>query len=184
MKFIPEPLAGAFLIEPERHEDERGFFARMWCQREFAAHGITSHFVQCSISYNRSKGTLRGMHFQLPPYAEDKLVHVTRGRIFDVIVDLRPDSDTFLRWLGVELTEENRLALYIPQGFAHGFETLVDDTEVFYQMTEFYMPDYGRGFRWDDPLIGITWPEPIKIIAERDRTYTNLLPDDFVKFQD
>ena len=178
------PIGGVFLIEPEKHEDDRGFFARTWCQREFASNGIESRLVQCSISFNRVKGTLRGMHYQLAPYAEDKLVRVTRGRIYDVIVDIRPNSDTFLQWFEVELTEENRLALYTPKGLAHGFETLVDDAEVLYQMSEFFMPDYGRGFRWNDTLIGITWPDPVKIISERDRTYTDIQVDDFVYFQD
>ena len=125
----------------------------------------------------------RGMHYQLPPYAEDKWIRVTRGRIYDVIVDLRPDSVTFLHWFGVELADKDRLGLYIPQGFAHGFETLVGETEVFYQMSEFFMPDYQRGFRWDDSSVGITWPEPIKIMAEHDRTYVNLHLADFVAFR-
>ena len=182
MRFIGTPLAGAVVIEPERYEDERGFFARTWCQEEFAAHGLSPHVVQCNISYNRHKGTLRGMHYQLPPFAEEKLVRVTQGRIYDVIVDLRPNSETFLHWFGVELSQENRFALYAPQGFAHGFETLADDTEVFYQMSEFYAPEYGRGLRWNDPLINITWPEPIEMIAERDRTYPNAHPGDFACF--
>ena len=183
MKFTALSLSGAFLIEPERHEDERGFFARMWCQREFEAHGLTARLVQCSISCSWRKETLRGMHYQLPPFAEDKLVRVTHGCIYDVIVDLRPDSATFLRWLGFELTQENRLALYVPKGFAHGFQTLIDDTEVFYQMSEFYAPGHARGIRWDDPLIGAVWPEPITVIAERDRTYPDIRLDDLDAFR-
>lgn len=183
MLFQETPLRGAYLIEIERIEDERGFFARAWCQREFEDHGLNSHVAQCNISYNKKRGTLRGMHYQLPPFAEDKLVRVTRGRIYDVIIDLHPDSDTFLRWFGVELSEENRFALYVPKGFAHGFETLTAETEVFYQMSEFYEPNHARGLRWDDPLVGITWPEPITAISERDRTYSNIHSDDFVSFR-
>jgi dTDP-4-dehydrorhamnose 3,5-epimerase len=177
MNFIPTPLAGAFLIEPEFKEDERGFFARTWCQREFTEHGLTSRLVQCSISYNRRKGTLRGMHFQTAPMAEDKLVRVTQGRAYDVIVDLRAGSDTFLAWFGVELTQSNRRALFVPQGFAHGFETLVDDTEVYYQMSEFYSPLHAHGFRWNDSSVGVVWPEPITAMSDRDRSYPDLKPE-------
>jgi dTDP-4-dehydrorhamnose 3,5-epimerase len=182
MRFLKAPLAGAMLIELERHEDERGFFARTWSQEEFAAQGLATRLVQCSISYNLRRGTLRGMHYQLPPFAEDKLVRVTHGRIYDVLVDLHPDSDTFLKWYGVELSRENRLSLYVPQGFAHGFETLADDTEVYYQMSESYAPDHARGFRWDDPKIGLTLPEPVAVIAERDRTFPDIRPDEFAAF--
>jgi dTDP-4-dehydrorhamnose 3,5-epimerase len=182
MIFEETPLKGAYVIEIERLEDSRGFFARTWCQREFESHKLNPRLVQCSLSFNKKNGTLRGMHYQVPPFAEDKLVRVTRGRIYDVIVDLRPDSDTFLRWFGIDLSQENRLALYVPPGFAHGFETTVDDTEVFYQMSEFHAPDHARGFRWDDPLVGVTWPEPITVISERDRAYANIHQDDFVGF--
>lgn len=144
MIFQGTPLIGAVLVEPERLEDERGFFARTWCEREFAEHQLATRWVQCNISYNHRKGTLRGMHYQLPPSVEDKLVRVTHGAIFDVIVDLRPNSATFLDWYGVELTAENRLALFIPKGFAHGFQTLCDGSEVFYQMSEFYAPTTAR----------------------------------------
>jgi dTDP-4-dehydrorhamnose 3,5-epimerase len=174
VKFIPLTLEGAFLVEPEYHEDERGFFARSWCAREFAAQNISDKLAQCNISYNRLKGTLRGMHYQQAPFAEDKLVRVTQGAIYDVIVDLRPTSTTFLQWFGVELTMENHLAVYVPQGFAHGFETLSNDCEVFYQMSEFFAPNHARGFRWDDPLIGITWPIPVSVISDRDRNYDDL----------
>jgi dTDP-4-dehydrorhamnose 3,5-epimerase len=182
VKFRPTPLAGVFVVEPERHEDERGFFARTWCQREFGEQGLATRVVQCSISYNRQRGTLRGMHYQAPPFAEDKLVRVTRGRIFDVAVDLRPDSDTFLGWFGVELTDENRVGLFIPRGFAHGFLTLADESEVFYQMSEFYSPEHGRGIRWDEARVNIAWPEAVRVIAERDRTYADLQPADLRVF--
>jgi dTDP-4-dehydrorhamnose 3,5-epimerase len=173
MKFIPTPLHGAYIIEPEKREDERGFFARTWCQQEFITHGLDPNLVQCNISFNKQRGTLRGMHFQLPPYAEAKLVRCTTGAIYDVIVDLRSNSTTFLQWTAVELTADNRQALYVPKGFAHGFQTLQDGTEVFYQMSDFYAPYYARGFRWNDPKFGIQWPEPVTMISERDRTYDN-----------
>jgi dTDP-4-dehydrorhamnose 3,5-epimerase len=171
MIFHETPLPGAFLVEPVRFEDERGFFARTWCEREFAERRLLTRWVQCNISFNHRKGTLRGIHYQLPPSAEDKLVRVTTGAIFDVIVDLRPDSATFLQWHGVELTAENRLALFVPTGFAHGFQTLDDGCEVFYQMSAFYAPDMARGLSWDDPLIGVEWPLPVAAISERDRSY-------------
>ena len=177
--FKETALVGAYLIEPERLEDARGFFARSWCQREFEAQGLDTRLAQCNISLNRQKGTLRGMHYQDIPFAETKLVRCTRGALYDVIVDLRPGSSTFLKWLGVELTVENRTMLYVPQGFAHGFQTLVDDTEVFYQMSEFYTPGYGRGVRWDDPLLKISWPEAVTTISEKDQTYPDSQPDQF-----
>jgi dTDP-4-dehydrorhamnose 3,5-epimerase len=164
-------LKGAFLIEPERLEDERGFFARTWCQRELAAHGLRATWVQSSISFNKSKATLRGMHYQAAPYEETKLVRCTAGAIYDVIVDLRPGSETHRQWLGVELTAANRRLLYIPQGVAHGFETLTDDAEVFYEISEFYRPESGRGVRWDDPVLGIEWPLKAAILSDRDRSY-------------
>jgi dTDP-4-dehydrorhamnose 3,5-epimerase len=173
MRFIPTNLKDAYILEPEKLEDERGFFARSWCEKEFAERGLDPHLVQCSISFNHKKGTLRGMHFQLPPFAETKLVRCTRGAIYDVAIDLRQDSGTPLQWVGVELTAENRKALYIPKGFAHGFQTLADNTEVFYQISEVYAPEYARGLRWDDPTFKITWPEPVSIISERDRNYEN-----------
>src|SRR5919199_3217742 len=148
MIFTETKLKGAFLIEPEPRADERGFFARTWCQREFEAHGLRTRWVQCNISFNKKKGTLRGMHYQLAPYAEAKLVRCTRGAIYDVIIDLRYDSPTFKQWQALNLTADNRQMLFIPEGFAHGFQTLDDDTEVFYQMSEFYAPDCAKGVRW------------------------------------
>ena len=171
MIFTAAPIPGAYVIDPERLEDERGFFARTWCQREFKAHGLNPGLAQCNISYNRRKGTLRGMHYQAVPHAEARLVRCTSGAIYDVIVDLRPDSVTFKRWFPVELTADNRRMLYIPEGLAHGFLTSRDDTEVFYQMSEFYTPGSARGVRWNDPAFGIEWPQEIQVIAERDRNY-------------
>ena len=171
MIFTETPLKGAFLIDPERREDERGFFARTWCQREFEAQGLKTTWVQCNISFNQKKGTLRGMHYQAPPYSETKLVRCTEGAIYDVILDLRPDSPSFKRWIAVELTADNRRMLFIPEGFAHGFQTLVDSTEVFYQISAFYAPAYVRGVRWDDPAFGIAWPPDERTISERDRNY-------------
>ncbi len=174
MKFQRTKLAGAFVIEPDRNEDHRGFFARTFCEREFREHGFNHRFVQCNISFNRKSGTLRGMHWQAEPRGEDKLVRCTMGRLFDVIVDLRPESATFEQWIGVELSAENHKALYIPRGFAHGFVTLVDDTEVFYQMSELYHPELARGVRWDDPALGIEWPTSPVEISDKDRSYPNL----------
>lgn len=171
MKFHPMELNGAFLIEPDRREDERGFFARTWCRDEFAAHGLNPNLVQCNISYNTHKGTLRGMHFQAAPHEEAKLVRCTRGTIFDVIIDLRSASPTFKQWASVELNEDNRCELYVPEGFAHGFQTLADDTEVFYQMSEVYHPKASWGVRWDDPAFGIEWPPGERIISARDLQY-------------
>jgi dTDP-4-dehydrorhamnose 3,5-epimerase len=182
MKFTATPLTGAYLVELECHPDERGFFARTWCRREFAEVGLATSLVQCSLSHNRYRGTLRGMHYQIPTFAEDKLVRVTRGAIYDVVVDLRPGSATFLYWYGIELTADNRLALYVPQGFAHGFQTLADETEVFYQMSEYYSPEHARGFRWNDPLIGVAWPEATTTISSRDQAFASLRPDDLAVF--
>jgi dTDP-4-dehydrorhamnose 3,5-epimerase len=176
MMFTETALKGVFLIEPEKRQDERGFFARTWCQREFEAQGLTITWVQCNISFNRKKGTLRGMHYQAAPYAEAKLVRCTQGGIYDVIVDLRPDSPTFKQWVAVELRTDNYRMLFIPEGFAHGFQTLEDDTEVFYQMSEFYTPEYARGVRWNDPAFGIQWPPAERIMSERDQTYADFLP--------
>jgi dTDP-4-dehydrorhamnose 3,5-epimerase len=172
MIFAESPLNGAWLIEPERREDFRGFFARTFCQNEFAEKGLQTQFVQCSVSYNRREGTLRGMHFQAAPAEETKLVRCTRGAIFDVIIDLRRDSPTYKRHLAVELSAENGKELYIPEGFAHGFQTLEDGTEVFYQMTEFFAPEFARGVRWDDPAFGISWPSSrARTILDRDLSY-------------
>ena len=173
MIFREAAVAGVFVIEPEPREDNRGFFARTWCQREFAQHGLNPRLVQTSISFNRRRGTLRGMHYQMPPHAEAKLIRCTRGAIWDVALDLRPASPTYRQHFGVELSAENRAALYIPEGVAHGFQTLVDETEVLYQMSEFYAPEAGRGIRFDDPAFAIPWPLPEPILLERDRTYAD-----------
>lgn len=171
MKFTETPLKGSFVIDIQPLEDERGLFARSWCQKEFDNSGLNSRIVQCNISFNRKKGTLRGMHYQIEPFAEAKLVRCTKGAIYDLIIDLRPDSQTFKEWFAVELTEFTRRMLYIPEGFAHGFQTLEDNTEVFYQMSEIYKPDYARGIRYDDPLFSIQWPDDKKIISEKDQQY-------------
>lgn len=168
MIFHPTPLAGAYVLEPERIGDDRGFFARTFCRRELEGHGLSPEVAQCNVSYNPVKGTLRGLHFQAPPHEEDKLVRCTRGAIFDAIVDLRPTSATHLRHFTVELTTDNRLQLYVPKGFAHGFQTLTDDTEVFYQISTPYAPDHGRGYRHDDPTFHIPWPLPVTKISEKD----------------
>ncbi len=165
MIFTETKLPGAFVIEPEMHEDHRGFFARTFCRREFKDHGLNSQVDQCNVSFNKCKGTLRGMHYQAAPFAEAKLVRCTAGSIYDVIIDLRPSSSTFKKHFGVELSARNR------KEFAHGFQTLEDDTEVFYQMSQFYSPEHSRGVRWDDPAFGISWPPGDRIIIERDRTY-------------
>jgi len=166
-------LPGAFVIDVERIEDERGFFARSWCAHEFDAHGLETRLVQCNVSYNRLRGTLRGMHYQIGVSSEVKLVRCTRGGVYDVIVDLRPHSSTYKHFCGVSLTAENRRMLYIPKHFAHGFLTLTDGAEVQYQMSEFYAPNYARGFRWNDPAFNIVWPEPVRVISEKDRTYSD-----------
>ena len=176
MIFTETMLKGAFLIEPERRQDDRGFFARTWCQREFLAHGLGTQWVQCNVSFNKQKGVLRGMHYQSAPYAETKLMRCTMGAIYDVIIDLRPDSPTFKRWVALELTSDNRCMLYIPEGFGHGFQTLEADTEVFYQMSQFYAPEYVRGVRWDDPAFRIRWPAEERIISERDRSFPDFPP--------
>jgi len=168
MKFQSAGLPGCWLVDIEPQHDERGFFARTWCRQEFDAHQITTEFVQSSVSFNHRRGTLRGMHFQRPPHAETKLVRCIQGSVYDVIVDLRPDSDTYKRWVGVQLTARNRRALLISDGFAHGFLTLENNSEVFYQISAFYTPDSAGGLRYDDPEIGISWPEPVQVISEQD----------------
>ncbi|HLO47422.1 MAG TPA: dTDP-4-dehydrorhamnose 3,5-epimerase [Kamptonema sp.] len=174
MKFTETKLKGAYIIETELIKDERGFFARSWCQTEFTERGLNPHLVQCNISFNYKKGTLRGMHYQAKPYEEAKLVRCTMGAIYDVIIDIRPESPTFKQWFAVELTAENRKMLYIPEGMAHGFQTLVDNSEVFYQMSEFYHSNSATGLRWDDPIFGIVWPDSSQcVISEKDRN----LPD-------
>lgn len=173
MIFQETALSGVWVITPEPREDHRGIFARTWCQREFTEHGLDPRLVQCSVSFNRRRGTLRGMHYQAPPHAEAKVIRCTRGAIWDVALDLRPDSSTFRRHVGIELSADNRAALYIPQGLAHGFQTLVDDTEVLYQMSEFYAPEAGRGIRFDDPAFAIPWPLEQPILLDRDRQYAD-----------
>jgi dTDP-4-dehydrorhamnose 3,5-epimerase len=155
----------------EPHRDERGFFARTWCRQEFEAHHLNPELAQCSTSFNKRRGTLRGLHYQDDPYAEAKLVRCIRGAIYDLIVDVRPGSTTFKQWLSVELTADNLLMLYIPEGFAHGFQTLEDDTEVFYQISEFYHPECSRGIRWNDPLFDLRWPIEARIMSERDENF-------------
>ncbi|MCS6944270.1 MAG: dTDP-4-dehydrorhamnose 3,5-epimerase [Sutterellaceae bacterium] len=176
MIFTPTRLAGAFVIELERKTDQRGFFARTWCRHEFARHGIDIEVVQASVSHTPQAGTLRGMHFAWPPSREGKLVRCERGGIFDVIIDLRPESATFAQHISVELNDRNQLALYIPPGFAHGFQTLVDDTNVVYMMTDVYRPELADGVRYDDTAFGIRWPLPVARIAERDATYPDFDP--------
>ncbi len=162
-----------FRIHPERMTDERGFFARTWCAEEFKEAGLDARLVQCSISFNARKGTLRGMHYQAVPIAETKLVRCTMGAIYDVVLDLRTESPTFRKWIGMTLSAENREMVYIPEGCAHGFLTLEDHSEVFYQMSEFYYPEAARGVRWDDPAFGIEWPGDVTVISERDRTLSD-----------
>jgi dTDP-4-dehydrorhamnose 3,5-epimerase len=173
MLFEETFLSGVVQIHAEKRTDERGFFARTWCAEEFKQAGLDARLVQCSISFNARKGTLRGMHYQLAPYAETKLVRCTMGAIYDVVLDLRRESPTFKKWTGMTLTAENREMVYIPTGCAHGFVTLEDRSEVFYQMSESYHPQAARGVRWNDPAFGIEWPEAVAVISERDRT----LPD-------
>lgn len=171
MIFTETILRGAFIIDIEPVEDERGFFARTWCQREFESHGLCTQWVQCNISFNKHKGTLRGMHYQGAPFAEVKLVRCTAGAIYDVIIDLRPVSPTFKHWVSVELTAERRRMLYVPEEFGHGFQTLDENTEVFYQMSQFYAPEYARGVRWNDPAFKISWPLARPIMSEKDRGF-------------
>ena len=171
MIFEETTLSGAYIVNAEPHKDRRGFFARTWCQKEFEKHGLNPRLVQCNISFNLKKGTFRGMHYQEAPHEEAKLVRCTMGAISDVIVDLRPDSPTFKEHLAVTLSAENRKMLYIPEKFGHGFITLEDDTEVFYQMSEFYSQESARGFRWNDPFFGIRLPLDVTVISERDRDY-------------
>ena len=171
MIFTETSLAGAYLIDLDRREDERGFFARVFCVEEFRARGLNAEVAQCSFSFNRRKGTLRGLHWQVRPKAEDKLVRVSRGAIHDIVVDLRPDSPTYLQHVAVELTSDNGRMLYVPRGFAHGFQALVDETDVCYQMSEFFAPECARGARWNDPAFGIRWPLPNPILNERDQSW-------------
>ncbi|HLF26890.1 MAG TPA: dTDP-4-dehydrorhamnose 3,5-epimerase [Anaerolineae bacterium] len=171
MIFTETKLPGATIIDLQRLGDERGFFARTWCAREFEEHGLSPRLAQCGLSFNQRAGTLRGMHYQVAPRQEAKLVRCTAGAIYDVIIDLRSDSPTFKQHLAVVLTAQNHKMLYIPEGFAHGLLTLEDDTEVLYQMSEFYAPEHARGVRWNDPAFGVEWPDAVQVISERDRSY-------------
>jgi dTDP-4-dehydrorhamnose 3,5-epimerase len=173
MKFTPTKISGAYLIEIQQLRDERGFFARSFCTNEFQHQGLESNFGQCSISFTSQLGTIRGMHYQIAPDTETKLVRCTRGAIYDVILDLRPEFPTFRQWVGAELTADNHQMFYIPPGCAHGFQTLVDNTEVFYQMAGIYIPDAARGVRWNDPAFGIEMPLAVSVINQRDRDYSD-----------
>lgn len=173
MTFHETRLSGVLSIRMEPKADDRGIFARCWCREEFEKRGLNPRLVQCSTSFNTRQGTLRGVHYQMPPFAEAKLVRCTKGAIFDVVVDLRPDSATFKHWVGAVLDETNRHMMYVPEGCAHGFLTLEDESEVFYQMSEFYNPASARGVRWDDPAFQIVWPGKVEVMSERDRTFPN-----------
>jgi dTDP-4-dehydrorhamnose 3,5-epimerase len=181
MKFIETPLKGAFVIELEKRGDERGFFARTFCKKEFEANGLNNEIVQINNSLSKDKGTLRGMHYQLSPKSEDKIVRCIKGSLFDVIIDLRPDSETFKKWFGTELSAENRNMLVVPKGFAHGFITLEENTEAFYLVTEYYSPEHERGVRYNDPAFGIKWPiEPI-VISDKDKNHPDFNPNYHLK---
>jgi dTDP-4-dehydrorhamnose 3,5-epimerase len=169
--FTETSIQGAWLVAPEPARDHRGFFARTWCAREFGARHLADRWVQCSISFNERRGTLRGLHYQRAPYGEAKLVRCTMGALYDVVLDLRRTSPTFKKHIGVELSASNRLMIYVPDGCAHGFQTLEDETEIFYQISEFYRPEHTAGVRWDDPAFGIAWPHADPIMSERDRRY-------------
>lgn len=171
MKFTETKLKGAFIIAPDLIQDERGFFARTFCRREFEEHGLNPDLVQCNISFNKVKGTLRGMHYQAAPHAEAKLVRCTAGAIYDVIIDLRPTSSTLKQWFSVELTAENHQSLYVPEGFAHGYQTLQPDTEILYQVSEFYHPPSEQGVSWNDPAFRIKWPLPAAVVSKKDSSY-------------
>lgn len=171
MRFLPTPVTGAWLVEPEARSDERGSFARLWCQDDFAAQGLRADFVQSNASFNVKKGTLRGLHYQAAPHGEIKLISCVRGRVFDVIVDMRPASPTYRRWFGAELTPESRRMLYVPKECAHGYLTLEDATEVIYPVTMSYHPESERGLRWDDPTIGVEWPMAPAVISTKDQEW-------------
>lgn len=175
MEFLKTMLPGVFEIRIDANHDERGFFARTWCQKEFEAQGLAGNLVQCSMSFNKRKGTLRGMHYQVAPYEETKLIRCTQGAIYDVVVDLRPGSPAFKNWIAVELTAEKRNMIYVPHGCAHGFLTLEDGSEVIYQMSEFQHAESSRGVRWNDPTFQIKWPAKVEMISERDRNYPDFL---------
>jgi dTDP-4-dehydrorhamnose 3,5-epimerase len=174
MIFRETKLRGAFVMELEKFEDERGFFAHGWSPRELAAHGLEAPLAESAISFNTKKGTIRGMHYQTSPHGQIKIVRCTRGAIYDVIIDLRPESPTLRQWLGIELSAANRLMLYIPTDFAHGFQTLEDEAELSYHMSHVYVPESATGVRWNDPAFNISWPQPVSVMAERDRCYPDL----------
>ncbi len=176
MRFTPAPLPGAYVIEIEERSDDRGFFARGFCQQEFEEHGLSGRIAQCNVSWNEARGTLRSLHYQLPPHAEVKLIRCTRGAIYDVIVDLRRESPTYRRWFAAELTAQNHRMMYVPEGFAHGYESLEPDTEAFYIASEFYSPTHERGVRWNDPAFKIEWPIPEPILSAKDRSHPDFLP--------
>ena len=176
MNLLATEVHGAFVIDLDRKADERGFFARTWCRSTLSGAGLDANLDQTSVSFNARAGTLRGMHFQRAPHAETKLVRCTMGAVFDVVLDLRPDSPSYLAWHGVELSAENRRSLYVPKGCAHGFITLADASEVLYMISDPYVPESAAGARWDDPTFGIDWPVPVRVIAERDRTYPDWPP--------
>ena len=171
MIFKETNIKGSWIIIPEKQEDKRGFFSRTFCREDFNEHALNTTFVQCNTSFNKRKGTIRGMHYQTAPYEETKLVRCTRGTIYDVIIDLRPGSLTFKQWVGMELTQENLKSFYIPRGVAHGFQTLADNSEVFYQMSEFYHPECARSVRWNDPVFSIKWPVPVIIMSQKDSNH-------------
>ncbi len=178
MIFTETRLPGAYIVELEPIHDNRGFFSRVVCRREFAAFNLTTDFVQTNVTFSPEKGTLRGMHYQIRPHKEVKLVHCPRGAIYDVIIDMRPDSSTYLQWLATEITAENRKMLYIPGEFAHGYMTLADNTEVFYQVAQYYAPEYERGIRWDDPAFQIEWPAVSELIlSAKDKTWPDFIPE-------
>ena len=175
MLFTPLEIPGAFLVDIEPKTDDRGFFARSYCKKEFEAHGLGTRLSQCNISYSEAVGTLRGMHIQLAPYQEAKLVRCTRGSLYDVMVDLRRDSPTYCKWFGVTLTAASRQAVYVPEGCAHGFQTLEPASEAFYQVSEYYSKEFERGYRWNDPAFGIVWPLPDPVLSPRDRAHADYI---------
>lgn len=177
MKFIPASLKGVYLIKGEMLPDQRGFFARVFCRRELERIGLNPDVVQCNVSFNHKRGTLRGLHYQMRPYGEVKIIRCTSGAIFDVLVDLRPDSPSYCKWFGTTLSQENRCMVYAPKGMAHGYITLRDNTEVFYQVSEFYNPEHEAGIRWDDPLFNISWPEKVRVISARDMGHPDYQPE-------
>ncbi len=171
MIFTETPIPAAYVLELERRADERGFFARAWCEQEFAAHGLSARVAQINVCFSPKRGTLRGIHYQLPPWREAKTVRCTRGAIYDVVVDLRPDSPAYRQWFGIELAAGNHYMLYVPEGCAHGCQTLMGDTEMYYQTSQPYAADYARGVRYDDPAVGVCWPLPVTTISNADRSW-------------